>query len=203
MPSYPHEPGRHDGVPPHIPADHIVLRAGTYDPWSTVNRSVIRRRSRFPCCPHRIVGLVAGTVVYASARKKSVVVSIDGKEQVVQPPPTPSATCSTTRHRARRARRRRPGRDRIVDDGSRIAVSYGRQLTLNVDGEKQTYWTTATNVDDALASARAAHRARQRAVRQPVGARSAATAWCWRSAPPRRSSSRSAPTRRTRSPPPG
>ncbi|WP_432534173.1 ubiquitin-like domain-containing protein [Kineococcus arenarius] len=38
-----------------------------------------------------------------------------------------------------------------VSDGTDIVVRYGRQLTLTVDGEQQTYWTTARTVDEALA----------------------------------------------------
>jgi resuscitation-promoting factor RpfB len=37
-----------------------------------------------------------------------------------------------------------------VTEGSRIAVRFGRELTLNVDGEQDTYWVTASSVDDAL-----------------------------------------------------
>jgi uncharacterized protein YabE (DUF348 family) len=37
-----------------------------------------------------------------------------------------------------------------VDDGSEIAVRLGRPLQLSVDGQKQTHWTTATNVAGAL-----------------------------------------------------
>jgi uncharacterized protein YabE (DUF348 family) len=97
------------------------------------------------------VGLVLGTVAFASASKKSVTVSIDGKEQVVK---TSGSTVEDVlddqgidlgKHDAVA-----PAPSSSVSDGSRIAVSYGRKLVLNVDGDKQTYWTTATNVDDAL-----------------------------------------------------
>ncbi len=97
------------------------------------------------------VGLVLGTVAFASASEKSVTVSIDGKEQVVK---TSGDTVADVlddqgidlgQHDAVA-----PAQSSSVSDGSRIAVSYGRKLVLNVDGDKQTYWTTATNVDDAL-----------------------------------------------------
>ena len=45
-----------------------------------------------------------------------------------------------------------PALDTTVVDGTRIAVQYGRRLTVTVDGRPQTYWTTATNVDQALAA---------------------------------------------------
>ncbi|MFT4167324.1 MAG: ubiquitin-like domain-containing protein [Microlunatus sp.] len=43
-----------------------------------------------------------------------------------------------------------PNLDAQVVDGTKIAVQYGRQVTVTVDGTKQTFWTTATNVDQAL-----------------------------------------------------
>jgi resuscitation-promoting factor RpfB len=43
-----------------------------------------------------------------------------------------------------------PNLDAKVEDGTRVAVKFGRQVTFTIDGEKQTLWTTATTVDDAL-----------------------------------------------------
>ncbi len=43
-----------------------------------------------------------------------------------------------------------PSLDSKVTDGTRVAVQFARQVTVNVDGKSQTFWTTATNVDQAL-----------------------------------------------------
>ena len=43
-----------------------------------------------------------------------------------------------------------PSLDTPVNDGSEIAVRLGRPLALSVDGDKKTYWTTATKVSSAL-----------------------------------------------------
>jgi uncharacterized protein YabE (DUF348 family) len=43
-----------------------------------------------------------------------------------------------------------PSPDTKVQDGTRIAVKFGRQVTYTIDGAAQTVWTTATTVDDAL-----------------------------------------------------
>ncbi len=43
-----------------------------------------------------------------------------------------------------------PAPGTTVTDGTRIAVSYGRQVTVKVDGRPKTFWTTATTVGDAL-----------------------------------------------------
>ena len=43
-----------------------------------------------------------------------------------------------------------PALDTPVDDGTRIAVKFGRPLTINMDGEKTRHWVTATDVTSAL-----------------------------------------------------
>jgi len=45
-----------------------------------------------------------------------------------------------------------PSLDAKVTDGTRIAVQFARQVTVTVDGKSQTFWTTATSVDQALTS---------------------------------------------------
>ena len=45
-----------------------------------------------------------------------------------------------------------PSLDSTVSDGTKIAVQYGRQVNVTVDGQKKSLWTTATNVDQALQS---------------------------------------------------
>ncbi|MFX4273568.1 transglycosylase family protein [Propionibacteriaceae bacterium Y1685] len=43
-----------------------------------------------------------------------------------------------------------PAVDAPVTDGTRIAVTYGRQVTVEVDGNEKTQWTTALTVDEAI-----------------------------------------------------
>jgi uncharacterized protein YabE (DUF348 family) len=43
-----------------------------------------------------------------------------------------------------------PALDSPVDDGQRLSVRFGRQLTLAVDGKQRTVWVTARTVDEAL-----------------------------------------------------
>jgi len=43
-----------------------------------------------------------------------------------------------------------PGLDSPVNDGTRIAVRFGRPLDISIDGKDKTYWVTATDVDMAL-----------------------------------------------------
>ncbi|MBA2772787.1 MAG: DUF348 domain-containing protein, partial [Nocardioidaceae bacterium] len=95
--------------------------------------------------------LVVGGVAFATA-KKSVTISIDGKEKTVTTYADTVADVLESEGVDLRAHDAvAPAPETEIDEGSRIAVSYGRQLTVKVDGVKQTYWTTATNVTDALA----------------------------------------------------
>jgi uncharacterized protein YabE (DUF348 family) len=43
-----------------------------------------------------------------------------------------------------------PGLDSPVEDGTRIAVRFGRPINLVVDGDKTRHWVTATDVTSAL-----------------------------------------------------
>lgn len=43
-----------------------------------------------------------------------------------------------------------PGRNAKLDDGDRVAVRYGRMLTLTLDGRPQQVWVTATSVAEAM-----------------------------------------------------
>jgi uncharacterized protein YabE (DUF348 family) len=43
-----------------------------------------------------------------------------------------------------------PSVDSLVEDGSEIAVRFGRQLTVTIDGVERQVWTTALSVDEAL-----------------------------------------------------
>lgn len=43
-----------------------------------------------------------------------------------------------------------PAVDTAVEDDQKIVVRYARKLTLTVDGQERTYWTTATTVDQAM-----------------------------------------------------
>jgi uncharacterized protein YabE (DUF348 family) len=47
-----------------------------------------------------------------------------------------------------------PAPQTTVTEGTRIAVQFGRPVTISVDGKPQTFWTTATTVDKALQARR-------------------------------------------------
>ena len=107
-----------------------------------------------------VVGIVAGTVVasslgfgsYASAMNKDVTLSVDGEPLAVtvwgssvQDVLNANDIDLTDKDEVS------PAAGDQVSDGDTITVRYARQLTVIADGDKQTYWTTATTLDDALA----------------------------------------------------
>ena len=46
----------------------------------------------------------------------------------------------------------RPHLDTKLSDGTRVAVQFGRQVTVTVDGRGRAIWTTATSVDQAVSA---------------------------------------------------
>jgi uncharacterized protein YabE (DUF348 family) len=139
-----------EGPPPHPLRDARPCEPERSIPRSTLNP--VTKKIAWATTAAAAAGCLAvSTVAFASANDKSVTVSIDGNTDVVE---TSGETVADVldsegidigKHDAVA-----PSPSTPVDDGSRIAVSYGRQVTLNIDGDTQTYWTTATNVDDAL-----------------------------------------------------
>jgi uncharacterized protein YabE (DUF348 family) len=98
------------------------------------------------------LALAGGTFGYA-ALAKDVTLSVDGATSTV-------ATRSDTVGDVLAAKGITVGAHDVVApaasakvaDGTRIAVQFGRQVTVKVDGKPQTVWTTATRVDQALAA---------------------------------------------------
>ena len=97
------------------------------------------------------VAVSVGALAHAGTPSKSVTIAVDGKAQAVSTSEDTVAAVLTSRgiklgpHDAVA-----PALSTPIHDGTRIAVSYGRELTLVVDGNEQTYWTTATTVSSAL-----------------------------------------------------
>jgi len=97
-----------------------------------------------------VMALVATTVGYA-AMNKTVTLSVDGEATQVGTlgktvgDVLESEGISVGDHDVVA-----PGLDSPINDGTRIAVRFGRPLQVSVDGTDQTYWVTATEVDIAL-----------------------------------------------------
>ncbi|MEV5966224.1 ubiquitin-like domain-containing protein [Kribbella sp. NPDC051952] len=95
--------------------------------------------------------VAGGSVAYAT-KSKTVSLSVDGQVQKVH-------TFGSTVADALKAEKVQvgdhdvvaPSPDSKLKDGQEIAVQFGRQLTVNADGTKKAYWTTADSVNEALA----------------------------------------------------
>ena len=105
--------------------------------------------------PVVVAGAVAavasgGTFAYATADKQ-VTLSVDGHQQTVH-------TFSRTVDGLLESRGIAvgahdvvaPAPDSKLTEGTEIAVRYGRQVSVDVDGTKKTFWTTARSVGEAL-----------------------------------------------------
>jgi uncharacterized protein YabE (DUF348 family) len=98
-----------------------------------------------------VFAVVGGSVAYAS-KSKTVTLSIDGQVQKVH-------TFGSTVADALKAKKVQvgerdlvaPAPDAKLQDGQEIAVQYARQLTVNADGSRKIFWTTANRVNQALA----------------------------------------------------
>ncbi len=97
-----------------------------------------------------VLALVGGTVAYATM-SKTVTLSLDGTEtkvrtfgddvgDVLESEGVDLASRDVVL----------PAVDSSIEDGSKIAVRFARELTLTVDGAENSYWVTATTVSDAL-----------------------------------------------------
>jgi uncharacterized protein YabE (DUF348 family) len=96
------------------------------------------------------VAVGGGTLAYTTMHK-TVTVSVDGQSQQVETfgnevsDVLAAEGIELGKHDAVA-----PSPATEIDDGDAISVRIGRELTVALDGTTKTYWTTATNVDDAL-----------------------------------------------------
>jgi resuscitation-promoting factor RpfB len=94
---------------------------------------------------------LAGTTFGYANLNKTVTLSIDGQTtQVRTSADTVGALLSSREIEVTSHDVVAPNLNAEVEEGTRVAVKFGRQVTFTVDGAKQTIWTTATTVNDAL-----------------------------------------------------
>jgi resuscitation-promoting factor RpfB len=94
---------------------------------------------------------VAGAGFAYASQSKSVTLSVDGHvTEVSTRAETVGAVLQEEGIPVDQRDAVAPSPSSSIADGSRIAVRFGRELTLNVDGEKDSYWVTANSVNEAL-----------------------------------------------------
>ncbi len=98
-----------------------------------------------------VIAAVAGTTIGYAALSRSVTLTLDGEtEQVNAMGGTVGEVLAGEGIEIGPHDEVAPSLDQPVGDGSEIAVRFGRPLELNVDGETETHWVTATSVSEAL-----------------------------------------------------
>ena len=108
------------------------------------------RRALFVLVGGVVAALVATTVGYASM-SKTVTLSVDGEAgQVSTLGGTVADVLDAEGIEVGERDVVAPALDTKVNDGTRIAVRYARELQVSVDGEEKSYWVTASDVSSAL-----------------------------------------------------
>lgn len=132
---------------------------GYFKVWSTVVARVtlpapvrvgLSRAGRFTAQGLVLTALVGGTVAYTHYNKQVVLV-VDGRSQSVSDMVTTVGDLLDSQGIALGAHDAvTPSASTELDDGDTVTVKYGRQLSVTVDGDESTFWTTETTVDRAL-----------------------------------------------------
>lgn len=98
-----------------------------------------------------VVLAVAGTTVGYTTLSKSVRLTVDGKPTTIR---TFSGDVRGALSSADIKLNQRdevvPSLDSKITDGTEVSVRYSKRLDVTLDGDKKTYYTTATKVDSAL-----------------------------------------------------
>jgi len=125
------------------------LGRGSWDrstSWSTV-----RKRAILIALAIAVILTVVGGVITYTTMSKTVTVSIDGQaKQVHTFAGTVGEVLAAEGIELGGHDAVAPAVDADIDDGTAIAVRYGRELTVTLDDEVSTYWVTATDVNSAL-----------------------------------------------------
>jgi resuscitation-promoting factor RpfB len=98
-----------------------------------------------------LLGVVAGTVAFASY-DKSVTLTVDGKTSSIHAFGSNVHDMLASKHIAVGPHDLvSPSPSASVHDGEHLILRYGRRLSVDVDGQQRSYWTTALTVNAALA----------------------------------------------------
>ncbi len=118
---------------------------------SNLASTVARSRAWMVSLTAVVVLAVAGTTFGYTAMADTVTLTVDGEEREI------SARAATVGDVLADEGIELGEHDQVapaltdpIEEGSEISVRYGRPLELTVDGETETHWVTATDVDSAL-----------------------------------------------------
>jgi resuscitation-promoting factor RpfB len=126
---------------------------GTFEVWSTVSSHAVKRSRSLKHLAIQasvLVALVAGVAAFVSF-DKAVALSVDGETRTVHTfANTVGGLLEGEGIKVGEHDTVVPAPATRVEEGQRVAVRFGRQLTLTMDGSVRRVWVTATNVDEAL-----------------------------------------------------
>jgi resuscitation-promoting factor RpfB len=126
---------------------------GTFEVWSTVSSHAVKRSRSLRHLAIQasvLVALVAGVAAFVSF-DKAVALSVDGETRTVHTfANTVGGVLEGEGIKVGEHDTVVPAPATRVEEGHRVAVRFGRQLTLTMDGSVRRVWVTATNVDEAL-----------------------------------------------------
>ena len=129
-------------------------RPGKYDVWRAVRQKLAHlSKSKAALVVAAAVALAAviGTTVGYAAMGKDVTLNVDGRiEHVRATGDTVGDVLDSQGISLGSHDEVAPAVDQAVNDGTTIAVRYGKPLQLVVDGDSTQYWVTATDVRGAL-----------------------------------------------------
>jgi uncharacterized protein YabE (DUF348 family) len=112
---------------------------------------VIKSRAALVVAAAVALAAVLGTTVGYASMGKSVTLNVDGRvEHVTTHGDTVGDVLDDQGISLGSHDEVAPAVGQAVDDGTTIAVRYGKPLKLDVDGDTTTYWVTATDVRGAL-----------------------------------------------------
>lgn len=139
-----------------IPVVAAVAVAGGSYGYAAINNAATNDAATNDAANHRAANHRAATnktATDSAAINKAVTLSVDGTTSWVSTRAATVAAVLQDRGITVGAHDVvAPAPSAKIDDGTRIAVRYGRQVKVAVDGRPQTVWTTATRVDQALAA---------------------------------------------------
>ncbi len=152
-------PGQHDdwtrvNAPHHTPEEPAAAALDAGPPAGPSTADARRRRRRWPLVAMVAVlalAVTGGAVAVVDQARKTVTLDVDGTTTTVTT--FAGSVEGLLDEEGLRLSERDlvvPAQDGVLRDGAEVVVRYGRQLTIQTDGEERDVWVTALDADEAL-----------------------------------------------------
>ncbi len=152
-------PGQHDdwtrvNAPYPTPEEPAAAALDAAPPAGPSEADARRRRRRWPLVAMVAVlalAVTGGAVAVVDQARKTVTLDVDGTTTSVTT--FAGSVQGLLEEEGLRLSERDlvvPAQDGVLRDGAEVVVRYGRQLTIQADGEQRDVWVTALDADEAL-----------------------------------------------------